>query len=195
MYTFAHIIVEAPDAYHNEKKIAKGVNIVVNTNIEDVEFVNRIATVKAAPEGTILEPGDLVICHHNVFRHRRDTVGERIKSDFFIDRGEYFVPPDMIFAYKRGDSEWEALAPYFFVKPIENEEKVTEAGIYLLPPEKYKVGEAIVRYSNKQLREEWDVHEGDTVGYGKNQEYKFEIDGELLYRVRMPKLLYKTCKD
>jgi co-chaperonin GroES (HSP10) len=192
MKSFHFVIVEAEKAYHNEKEVAKGISLVTNTNIESVAHMNRVATVKSAPEGTILEPGDMVICHHNIFREKRDTEGTRIRSEFFIDHGLYYVPPDMIFAYRRGDSEWKALAPYFFVKPIEKEVEKTESGIILdLAMEKYVTGEATVRYSNKQLEEEWDVHQGDVVGYGKNQEYEFEIDGETLYRVRMPKLLYK----
>ena len=196
MKTLHYVIVHAEQAYNNERELSDGTKIVTNTTIESVAHINRLAEVKATPKQTILEPGDQVIVHHNVFRHKNDVRGERQESDYYLGPKEYFVPLDLIFAYKRDDSEWEALAPYFFVKPIEAEIEKTKSGIYLSSGiEKYVHREAEVKYSNRVLREEWDVHEGDVVGYGKNQEYEFEIDNELLYRVRMPVLLYKKCKD
>lgn len=195
MKSLHYVIVHADQPYNNEKDLGDGLKIVTNTTIESVAHINRVATVKAAPGNTLLKTGDEVIVHHNIFRHKNDTQGERRKSDFFIKDKEYFVPLDMVFAYRRDKGEWEALAPYFFVKPIEKEIEKTDSGIYLESGlQKYVHREAEVRFSNKQLREEWGVQEGDVVGYGKNQEYEFEIDGEMLYRVRMPKLLYKKCK-
>jgi len=191
MKTLHYVIVHADQEYNNEKELEGGVKLVTNISIESVTHVNRLAKVKAAPKQTILKAGDEIIVHHNIFRQKNDVKGDRRKSDFYLGPKEYFVPLDMIFAYRRDGGEWEALAPYFFVKPIEEEEKITDAGIILPPMEKYVHREAVVRFSNKQLREEWDVHPGDVVGYGKNQEYEFDIEGELLYRVRMPVLLYK----
>lgn len=194
METLHYVIAECDQAYLNERELSNGVTIVTNTTIESVEHLNRIGTVKAAPRGTILQKGDQIIMHHNIVRKRANTQGDRVESDYLVDPKEYFVPLDLIFAYKRGDGDWEALAPYFFVKPIENEEKITESGIILPALEKYVHREAKLWFLNEELRE-WGLEKGDIVGYDKNQEYKFEIDGELLYRVRMPKLLYQRCKD
>lgn len=189
------MIVHCDQDYLNEKELSNGVKLVVNTTIESVEHINRIATVKAAPEGTVLQTGDEVIIHHNILRKRNGTAGQLVNSDFLLDEDTYYVPLDMIFAYRRSGQTWEAVAPFFFAKPIEKQEEVSKSGIIVdLGMDKYVSREATVKYLNEELRE-WGVEEGDVVGYDKNQEYKFEIDGELLYRVKMQKLLYKRCKD
>ena len=194
MRSLFYAIVQCEQAYLNERELSGGVRIVTNTTVESVSHLNRIGKVLTAPEDTVLEEGMEVIMHHNIVRKRNDTAGERIDSDYALGRNQYYVPLDLIFAYRHPGEEWEALAPYCFLRPIENEEKVTPAGIILPPMEKYVNQEAEAWILNKELRE-WGVEKGDIVGYGENQEYEFEIDGQTLYRVRMPKLLYKRCKD
>jgi co-chaperonin GroES (HSP10) len=179
----------------NEVELSNGTTLVVNTTIESAEHINRIGTVEAAPKTAPFKAGDEVIVHHNVFRKKNGYEGVRLESDYYLEPNLYYVTKDLIFAYKSPGGSWEALEPYFFVKPIEREIKKTSSGIFLESgKEKYVHQEASLRYLNKELRE-WGLKEGDVVGYGKNQEYKFNIDGELLYRVRMPMLLYKRCKD
>lgn len=192
MKSLHYVIAHCDQAYLNERELSNGVRIVTNTSIESVEHLNRIGTVKAAPKGTVLKEGDEIIMHHNIVRKRARTAGDRIDSDYLVGPKEYFVPLDLIFAYRRDGGDWEALEPFFFVKPIRTEEKVLNSGIIIPNLKKYVSREAELWFLNRELRE-WGLKKGDIVGYDKNQEYKFEIDGEELYRVRMPKLLYKKC--
>lgn len=196
MKAVRYVLVKSDQDYNNEVELA-GKKILVNSSIESVENINREATVVSSPEGTILQEGDTVIIHHNIMRHKNDIKGNEIKSPFHIGDNVYFVPPTEIFAYKRGDGEWEALDPFCFVKPIELEkEEELKSGIILMPTSKDSFkgrenGVGILRYGNRELEEQEDIHPGDRVHFEPFSEHEFEIDGELLYKMRTSDILAK----
>lgn len=178
------VIVEADSAYNNETESG----IVVNTSIEDVSRINRIAKVIEAPEFTILEKGDEIIVHHNIFRLRNDMKGEVVQSNFFLEENKYFVPLTEIFMYRRKGGDWNAIAPYCFVKPIKKE-KVEKIGSVFLPQLEDKTthkgmikNTGIMSYPNDSLSE-LGVKKGDKIIFSKNSEYEFDIEGELYYKM------------
>lgn len=183
-----HVIVETDKAYNNEKKITEDISIVVNSTIESVEHINRKAVVLAAPDFVVLEKGDEVILHHNIFRLRNGLKGKRLESNFHIEDNRYFVPPTEIFMFKRGDSEWEALSPHCFVKPIKDD---TEEGVILGVKETYKgnkkqYGEVI--YPNKDMLD-MGLKKGDIVAFSLYSEYEVEVENELLYKMSTKDIL------
>jgi co-chaperonin GroES (HSP10) len=188
MKAVRYLIIESEQDYNNEVELA-GTKIVVNSTIESVENINRIGTVVSSPEGTILESGDKVIVHHNIMRRKNDTKGDEIRSPFHIEDGKYFVPLDQVFAYKReGDKDWNAIDPYCFIKPIQIESK--QVGSIHIPvdaQENFKGrenGVGVIRYINRQLGEQEGLKVGDKIHFEPWSEHEFEIDGELLYKMR-----------
>lgn len=177
-----YLIVEVEEAYINEVEISTGDSVIINSTIEEVGHISRVATVIAAPTFTILQAGDKVIIHHNILRLRNDVKGNTVQSDFHIEGNKYFVPLTEIFMFKHG-SEWEALDPYCFVKPLSIEE---EEGFNLsLPEGSYKGKQeqvGIMVYPNKNLSTQ-GVKRGDKVKFTKNSEYEFNIDGVLYYKM------------
>lgn len=182
MKTPYYVIVETDKAYNNEKKITEDISIVVNTTIESVEHINRKATVLVAPDFTVLEKGDEVIIHHNIFRLRNGLKGVMLESDYLIEDNRYCVPPTEIFMYKRGDSDWEALDPYCFIKPIKAEEDTSLIkGVRDLHKGNLPhIG--IIVYPNKEMAEK-GLKKGDKVAFSKYSEYEFELNGEILYKM------------
>lgn len=182
--TLNYIIVEINNAYNNTKKISSDVELVVNTTIESVEHINRIATIIDSPDFTILKAGDKVIVHHNIFRLRNGIKGETIKSNYHIEDNKYFVPLTEIFMYKRNDSDWIALEPYCFVKPIIGK-RMIHKGELITPNNLYKgnlknIGKMI--YPNKELLG-YGVNKDDKIIFSNNSEYEFIINGELFYKM------------
>lgn len=196
MTTVNYIIVEADEAYNNEKEFESGVKLVVNTTIESVQHINRVATVISAPENTILKEGDEVVIHHNIMRFRNGIKGELVKSNYHIEDGKYFVPPTEIFMYKRkGEKEWRAIEPFCFVKPIPQQKERNVGGIVLSnrDGDNHKgnirhVG--IMMYPNEKIVE-MGVERGDKIAFSKNSEYEFEIEGEILYKMSTKDILAK----
>ena len=74
VYNF--VVTPAGERYNNTKKVEGG-DLILNTEIYNHQFVNRIAKVISIPiiGGTDIEPGDRVVVHHNVFRRWHNVKG------------------------------------------------------------------------------------------------------------------------
>ena len=167
VYNF--VVAPKGDRYNNTKKLDDG-ELILNTEIYNHQFVNRIAKVISTPMigDTDIQPGDEVIVHHNVFRRWRDVKGKEKNSRSFFNEDTYFITSDQIFLYKR-NNEWIAPKGYCFVMPLK---AVDQFNI-----ESEKPLQGIVKYSDGTVKE------GDLVGFRPSSEYEFIVDGQRLYRV------------
>ena len=124
-----------------------------------------------------MQVGDEIIVHHNVFRRFRDVRGNEKNSKSYFTDDMFFVYQDQIFAYKRGDSDWKAIARYTFVQPI------VETRMFATETERDMVG--IVKYTDGAFEV------GDLVGFSPGTEYEFNIEGNRVYRVPTHKITIK----
>ena len=169
---FDFVIMPKESRYNNTKAVGDK-ELIINTELQNHNFVSRIGIVMATPNPnpTGVREGDEVILHHNVFRRFRDIRGEEKNSRSYYKNNMYFVSPDQIFAYKR-IIKWIPLNGFNFVKPIKEDK------MFSINFEKPLVG--ILKYKDPLLTE---VKEGDLVGFKPGAEYEFLIDKEKLYRV------------
>ena len=169
---FDFVVMPKENRYNNTKTI-EGKELILNTELQNHNFVSRIGVVMATPNPnpTGVREGDEVILHHNVFRRFRDIRGEEKNSRSYYKNNMYFVSPDQIFAYKRM-IKWIPLDGFNFVKPIKEDK------MFSINFEKPLVG--ILKYKDPSLKE---VEEGDLVGFRPGAEYEFLINKEKLYRV------------
>ena len=167
VYNF--VVTPHGERYNNTKDV-DGSELILNTEIYNHQFVNRLAKVISVPiiGQTDIKPGDIVVVHHNVFRRWNDVRGREKNSKSYFDENTYIIDFDQIFLYKTKD-KWLAPKGYCFVKPIKSVDK------FNTDVEKPLVG--IVKYSDGTV----DVN--DLVGFRPSSEYEFIIDGQRLYRV------------
>ena len=167
VYNF--VVTPKGERYNNKKKVEGG-DLILNTEIYNHQFVNRIAKVISIPiiGDTDILPGDEVILHHNVFRRWHNVKGIEKNSRSFFDEKTYLVNQDQIFLYKRY-WEWRSPKGYCFVKPLKAKNPLN------VNLERPLIG--IVKYSDGTVKE------GDLVGFRPSSEYEFIVDGERLYRV------------
>ena len=167
VYNF--VVTPVGERYNNTKKIG-GLELVLNTEIFNHQYVNREAKVISTPiiGETDIKAGDIVIVHHNVFRRWHNVKGIEKNSRSYFDEETYLVNNDQIFLYKR-KNDWSAPKGYCFVKPLKSVDE------FDVETEKPLMG--IVQYSDGTV----DV--GDLVGFRPSSEYEFIIDGQKLYRV------------
>ena len=168
IYNF--IVTPIGERYNNNKKVEDS-NLILNTEIYNHQFVNRIAKVISTPiiGDTDIKAGDEVIVHHNVFRRWHNVRGIEKNSRSYFNESTYFITQDQIFLYKR-NGEWNAPKGFCFVKPLKEIDDPLNVNI-----ERPLIG--IVKYSDDTVK----VNE--LVGFRPNSEYEFVIDGERLYRV------------
>ena len=167
VYNF--VVTPKGNRYNNTKKVGDS-ELILNTEIFNHQYVNREATVISTPiiGDTDIEPGDIVILHHNVFRRWHNVKGIEKNSRSYFNEETYFVNHDQIFLYKR-NNEWLAPKGYCFVKPLKAIDKFNI--------NKEKPLQGIVKYSDGTVKV------SDLVGFRPNSEYEFIVDGERIYRV------------
>ena len=174
----SYLIQPHGDRYNNEIKIGDK-SLILNATIDekDYKYVNRIGEVVAIPRMKgLLEVGDKVIVHHNVFRKWWNVKGRLSNSGSHVKDKEFSCYQDQIFAFNKGDG-WIALEDYCFIKPIKREIKGFQMDFDVNEHQK-----GVVRFSNPIL-ESQGIQVGDTVLFDSNSEYEFNIDGEVLYKM------------
>ena len=154
--------------YNNSKKI-ENKELILNTEMFNHQYVNRLAKVIATPLlfQSPLNVGDEVIVHHNVFRRWLNVKGIEKNSRSYWKNNKYIISEDQIYLYKRED--WIAMPGYSFIKPIKSKNQLSE---YIEEP---LIG--VIKYSDGTFNRD------ELVGFTPNSEYEFIVSGERLYRV------------
>jgi len=176
MKSIYDFIIEPKDTRYNNTKKVGDKELVLNTEIFNHQYVSREAVIKHLPLAvdTELQIGDEVIIHHNVFRRWHNIRGEEKNSRSYIDENTYCVKEDQIYSYNRNKQGWKTLNGFCFVKPIKSNDNFTT--------EKEEALVGIMKYMDPLLKE-YNISEGDLVGFTPNSEYEFVINGEKLYRI------------
>jgi len=162
------IIEPIGDRYNNSIRVGEK-ELVLNTEIFNHQYVNRLAKIIATPLlfQSPINVGDEVIVHHNVFRRWHDVKGRERNSRSYFKENKYIVSMDQIFLYKKDN--WKAMPGFSFIKPLKTIDKLDTN------TERPLVG--IVKYSDGGFDKE------ELVGFMPNMEYEFIINGERLYRI------------
>ena len=95
-------IVEPKESRYTNIKETKNGKLILNTELQNYQYVSRHGIVKAIPlaKETLIQVGDEVIVHHNVFRRFHDIRGVEKNSRAYYDEKTYIVEDDQIFLYK-----------------------------------------------------------------------------------------------
>ena len=163
-----YIVSPMGNRYNNSVQIGER-ELILNTEIFNHHYVNRLAKVIATPLlfSSPIKVGDEVIVHHNVFRRWHDIKGVEKNSRSYLEEDKYLVSQDQIYLYKK--KCWNAMPGFSFIKPIKSTDK------FSLENERKLIG--IVKYSDGSFKE------NELVGYLPNIECEDFINGERLYRV------------
>jgi len=162
------IVAPIGQRYNNAKRV-DGKELILNTEIYNHQYINRLAKVIATPLlfQSPINVGDEVIVHHNIFRRWHDVKGIERNSRSYWQEDKYFVCSDQIYLYKNKD--WIATPGYSFVQPIKSNNNLS------VDAEQPLIG--IIKYTDGT----YDLN--TLVGFTPNSEYEFIINGKRLYRV------------
>ena len=163
-----YIVSPVGNRYNNNIQVGEK-ELILNTEIFNHQYVNRLAKVIATPLlfSLPINVGDEVIVHHNVFRRWHDVKGRERNSRCYWKEDKYLVSEDQIFLYKR--KNWITTPGYSFIKPLKAINK------FNIEDERPLIG--IIKYSDGTFNKE------ELVGFRPNSRYEFIINGERLYRV------------
>lgn len=190
MKATVYFLVKVADPYNNKVTLSNGMEIFVNNTVDSVEHVNRVGVFLDGPAGSMAEPGDQLLFHHNICRESWNKKSKR-KSVFFIKDNIYYIPLTEIYMIKkRGSDDWQALDPYVFVKPIPATTKKLHNGLEVMEDSYKKMKDlmGIVTHPNKALKEA-GVDEGDLVTFMEDSEHEFKIGEQIYYRMETKDIL------
>jgi hypothetical protein len=162
------IVTPIGERYNNVKRVDDK-ELIINTEISNHQYVNRLAKVIDTPMlfNTPIKIGDEVIVHHNVFRRWYNVKGIEKNSRCYFEDNKYIVSGDQIFLYKK--DKWISTPGYTFVKSIVNEDN------YSIEKERNFIG--VVKYSDGTF------NENEVIGFGPNMRMEYIIEGQKLWRV------------
>ena len=178
-----YIITTKGDRYANTSNI-NGVDFIVNTEMFNHEYVNREATVLSVPTAysSEVEVGDTVIVHHNVFRRWQNQYAIEKNCSSYLDEDTYQCHLDQVYMRKPKGGNWRGVQGYCFVVPVKNDEFISEQA------EKKEIG--VVEVGNDEL-DRLGIKEGDTIAFTPESEYRFVVDGKVMYRMRWDDICLK----
>jgi len=162
------IVSPIGERYNNSTKVGDK-NLILNTEVFNHQYVNRLAKVIATPLlfQSPINVGDEVIVHHNIFRRWHDVKGREKNSRSYWKEDKYIISQDQLYLYKRKD--WIATPGYSFVQPIKSTNNLTNDNEQPLT--------GIIKYTDGAYGL------NTLVGFTPNSEYEFIIEGKRLYRV------------
>lgn len=183
MRSVFNFIIKPKDLRTSSKKSIGDKELILNTELQNHEYVSRHGVVLNTPllTKTDVKIGDEVIVHHNVFRRFYDIRGEEKNSKSYFEEDKFFAYEDQVFLYKRKD-QWRAIKGYCFVKPLLNTDNFELSKEHAL--------KGVMVFPDRHL-ESNGVLKGDIVGFKPSSEYEFIIDNQKLYRVHTNSITIK----
>ena len=169
MNSLYQFIIKPYNSRYDNIKSINGKELIVNTSIEDHQFISKKAVVASTPTAfeTDIQCGDIVYVHHNVFRRYYDMKGNEKNSSIFFKDDLFFCSLDQIYMYNL-----KCNLDYCFVKPVLNKSSLS------VSKEKEHFG--ILKYSNSCL-EAVGLKPGELVVFTPDSEFEFIVEGERLY--------------
>ena len=169
MNAYKDFIVSPIGERYNNTTQVDDKELVLNTEIYNHQYVNRLAKVIATPLlfQSPINIGDEVIVHHNIFRRWYDVKGRERNSRSYWENNKYIISKDQIYLYKQKD--WKAMPGYSFIKPLKTIDR------FNTEEERPLIG--IIKYSDNTFNKK------ELVGFRPGIECEDFINGERLYRV------------
>ena len=157
--------------------------LVLNISYEDHTFTQRLAEVISTPIGYQgdVNPGDIIVVHHNTFRVQYNNQGFPLESKYHIKDDLFYVETPLTYmVIKKDTNEVKAIAPYCFIQPMFEKDEFGTG-------EKEVEQMCWLKYKNDQMK---SFNEGDVIGVKKDSEYEFNLFGEKLYMINSNRILF-----
>lgn len=184
-----YFVVKLPKLTNDE--IALGdQKIFIDTRFEEFDHrVNEGEVVHVPLKfDTPVKPGDTLYFHHNVVINGGMPFAD-YKDHYVVSFDPKVAVNSHAYAYRPQGTQdivplsgWSILEPSF-------EEELSNDLLHLDHLERPPRTEAMVYVDSDDLRE-LGVSKGDIVGFQKNRDYTFKIDGQDYFRTRTTDLLY-----
>lgn len=191
MKTYDSFVVHLPKRINDTISLSNGLELYVDTRFNEFEYRVNEGEVTAIPfkHKTPVEVGDTLYFHHLVvINDGQYLVG--VKDHYLVKFSPDAAINNQAIGFKSKKTGmfypldgWSVLAPY-----DEPKKKLSEI-IDVVELNEPAVTKGVVAFDSDELKEA-GLKKGDVVGFKKNHDYRFKIDGLEYYRTRVEDLLY-----
>ena len=191
MKTLGVFVVKVDKPIKDTIKTESGLELFIDTKWNEFEYRQTSGEVLSPPLrlNSGVSVGDTLYFHHLVVMEN----GQRVAgtdNEYIVKCDQNYTIGNQAIAYKSKETNkitplfgWTLLRPY-------KEDKEEESGLVQIIELKEKpVVRGVVAFDCPAIQE-LGIKVGDVVGFAKNMDYRIDVDGEELYRVRAEDLLY-----
>ena len=201
-----YFLVEVEKPYEDTVEV-NGVEVSIDITFNPLKFARQYGVVYEVPswlpEGLDFDvkKGDKVYFHHLITANssnasQKSITNQDYKSEHLVEWIEkeniYKIHWQYLYARVRS-GKLKMLHHWNFIEQKrESEEDIkTESGIFLKPEEEDITLHGHVEYMNDWMKEQ-GVKKGDEIVFSENSEYKMNIEGKTLMRMRNEDILAKV---
>lgn len=191
MQTITEFIVEIPNKTKDTISIA-GKEIYLASKFN--EFENRIpyGKVITVPKNCKhdIEAGDTIWFHHTITSNESYVVDSE-KNYYRVRYTPEFGYNCMVYLYQKSDGSFHTFNDWVFVSPPKDteKEKKLDSGIIVKNDSEKNTGYIAIG-DEKQLKE-LGLEINDKIIFSKNSDCPMDVDGEIIWRMRMNDLICK----
>ena len=188
-----NFVVHLENTMVDHVELSNGVSLYIDTTYD--EFKHRVNEGEVAyipyNYNTDIEPGDTVYFHHLVVLNG----GQKLPG--YDDHYVVFYNPEtvvnsQVIAYRKKDSgSVIPMKGWSILKYVEEPDKELKSDVIELVKlqEDNTPSKGAVAFDSEDIKD-LGLKVDDVVGFAKNMDYRFKIDGDEYYRVRTEDLLY-----
>lgn len=196
MRSYDSFIVHLPKRVNDTISLSNGLELYVDTRFNEFEYRVNEGEVVSIPfkYKTPVQVGDILYFHHLVVLNQGQFIDD-LKDHYLVKYSPDVATNNQAIGYKSKDTglfhplnKWSVLAPY--EEPKVKMSEIIEVVQLTEPP----VTKGVVAFDTDELAE-IGVKKGDVVGFKKNHDYRFKIDGIEYYRTRVEDLMYVQTEE
>lgn len=185
MQYLRHFVVDVPESIKGNISTNSGFNLLLSSVSTEDYFKNRISkgVVTSLPllYKTPVQIGDTIWFHHNVTFNKNNL----IYYDQTLYKAQYTPHhnvDNLVYLYKNKKGEYNALNNWLFVEPYKLP-NYYKGNLYLNGLERINTTIGKLVYINDTAKE-LGLQKDQIVAFSKNRDYKIEVDGKTLWRMR-----------
>jgi co-chaperonin GroES (HSP10) len=191
MKTLGVFIVKIDKPIKDTIKTESGLELFIDTKWNEFEYRQTSGEVLSPPLrlNTGVSVGDTLYFHHLVVMEKGQRVAGT-ENQYIVKCDPKYTIGNQAIAYKSKEtSEIIPLFGWVLLRPYEEDNDEESGLIQVVNLKEKPVTRGVVAFDCPDIQE-LGIKVGDVVGFAKNMDYRVDIDGEELYRVRAEDLLY-----
>ena len=196
MRSYDSFVIHLPKRVNDTISLSNGLELYVDTRFNEFEYRVNEGEVISVPfkYDTPVQVGDTLYFHHLVVMNDGQVLAD-LKDHYLVKFSPSIATNNQSIGYKSKDTglfhplnKWSVLAPY--EEPKVKMSEIIDVVEFNEPP----VTKGVVAFDSDELSE-IGVKKGDVVGFKKNHDYRFKIDGIEYYRTRVEDLMYVQTEE